>query len=40
MKRYLIYLLRGQASGIIMMPILALCTNLGTILSVIIAQLI
>ena len=40
MKRYLIYLLRWQISGIVMMPVLMLCTKLGTILSVVIAQLI
>jgi len=40
MRKYLIYLLRWQISGIVMMPVLMLTKNLGTVIGVIIAQLI
>jgi len=37
-KKYLIYHLRWQISGVVMMPVLLLTKNLGTIAGVIIAQ--
>lgn len=40
MRKYLAYHLRWQISGIVMMPVLMLTKNLGTIVGVIIAQLI
>jgi len=40
MRKYLVYHLRWQISGIVMMPVLMLTENLGTVVGVIIAQLI
>ena len=40
MRKYLVYHLRWQISGIIMMPVLMFTKNLGTVVGVIIAQLI
>jgi hypothetical protein len=40
MRKYLVYLLRWQISGIVMMPILMFTKSLGTVIGVIIAQLI
>ena len=40
MHKYLTYHLRWQISGIVMMPVLMCTKNLGTVIGVIIAQLI
>ena len=40
MRKYLVYLLRWQISGIVMMPVLMFTKNLGTVIGVIMAQLI
>jgi len=40
MCKYLIYHLRWQISGVVMMPVLMCTKNLGTVIGVIIAQLI
>ena len=40
MRKYLVYHLRWQISGIVMMPVLMLTKNLGTVIGVILAQLI